>query len=141
MKGFLFKLVVLGFIILVATNYMGYQQSGIVPARDWLVKVQSVVAPAVRNTVNKLTNAESSATNDTVKVSKWTDAKGIVHYENRPVDGAQTLEVDPDTNVLPPMPIVELPKSGEAKPAAKTTDQETHATQEAKRAYMDALTQ
>jgi Zn-dependent membrane protease YugP len=74
---------------------------------------------------------------ETVKVSKWTDANGVVHYENRLVEGAKTIEVDPNKNVLPPAPVVKLPETKTAKP--KTANEEVEALQKAKDAYVESI--
>ena len=36
-----------------------------------------------------------------VQIYKWTDAKGVVHYDSKPSKGASTLSIDPNANVLP----------------------------------------
>jgi hypothetical protein len=127
----IFRVVILGFVLLTVMNYVSYQQTAHIPARDWLASAESWF--------NKLIHKNSSSETATVKVSKWTDAKGVVHYENRPVDGAKTIEVDANTNVLPPAPLVKLPKVKEEKP--KTMNDELRDIQEAKKAHFDALTQ
>ena len=131
-----FKLVVLGVVALVVANYVFYQKTGEFlardwPAREWMASAKSELIKIVDN------NAASEA--GTVKISKWTDANGVVHYENRPVEGAKTIDVDPNANVLPPMPSVKLPKNTDVKP--KAMDEELSSIQEAKRAHFDALTQ
>lgn len=128
MKGFLLMLVTLGCIIFAVTNYLGYQKTGTLPAREWWAHAQSAVK-----------NVNGEAAPATVKISKWTDAKGVVHYDNRPVEGAKTIEVDPNKNVLPPAPIVELPASESAKSKPKTINEEVRALQEAKDAQMEAI--
>lgn len=136
MKGFLFMVVFLGAAILAVTNYLGYQKTGSLPIQQWLTHIQSSIIPTLKNSVKSVTGDEAPST---VKISKWTDAKGVVHYENRPVEGAKTLEVDPNKNVLPPAPIVELPASKDAKSKPKTMNEEVRALQEAKDAQMEAI--
>lgn len=139
MKGVVVKLIFLGVMALVVINCLEYQKSGVIPAHTWFVKIQSLVIPAMKNTANKLGAEQSSESNNRVKVSKWTDAKGVVHYENRPVEGAQTFEVDPDENFLPQSPVTGLPKSVESK--TKTAEEEFRSIQEAKKAHFEALIQ
>ena len=132
---FIGKLVVLSLVVLVVANYVAYQNSGSFlvsdwPAREWVASAKSEF--------NKVVDKDAVPDAKTIKISKWTDANGVVHYENRPVDGAKTIEVDPDANVLAPMPSVKLPK---AKEEPKTTNDELRDIQEAKRAHFDALTQ
>jgi len=126
-----FKLVVLVFAVLFVTNYIAYQKTGNIPAHEWLA--------STKRTLNKFLNANPSSESNTVKVSKWIDAKGVVHYENRLVDGAKIIEVDPNTNVLPPIPRVNLPENTDVKP--KTMNEELGDIQEAKKAHFEALTQ
>lgn len=125
----IFKLVILGFVLLIVMSYVYYQQTAHIPTRDWLVSAET--------RLNKLIHKDSSAESTTVKVSKWTDAKGVVHYENRPVDGAKTIEVDPNTNVLPPAPVVKLPETKAEKP--KTMNEEVQALQKAKDVYTESV--
>lgn len=126
-----FKFVALIFAVLVVTNYIVYQQSGNIPAREWLA--------SAKRTLNKIISDNSSSEPTTVTVSKWTDAKGVVHYENRPVDGAKTIDVNTSVNVLPPISTVKLPDNIDVKP--KTMNEELRDIQEAKKAHFDALTQ
>lgn len=127
----IFRTVILGFVLLTVMNYVSYQQTARIPARDWLASAESWFS--------KLMHKDSSSETTRVKISKWTDAKGVVHYENRPVDGAKTIEVDVNNNVLPPAPVVKLPEVKQEKP--KTMNDELRDIQEAKRAHFDALTQ
>jgi hypothetical protein len=126
-----FKLVAVVFAILLVINYVTYQKSGNIPAWEWLA--------SAKKTFNKIINDNASSEPDTVKVSTWIDAKGVVHYENRLIDGAKTIDVDPNVNVLPPMPTVKLPESSDVK--SKTKNEELLDIQEAKKAHFDALTQ
>lgn len=124
-----FRFVVLGIVAAVAFNYFIYQKNGNIPAHEWLASAQHVLS--------RLANKEVASETETVKVSKWTDANGVVHYENRPVEGAKTIEVDPNKNVLPPAPVVKLPETKTAKP--KTANEEVEALQKAKDAYVESI--
>jgi len=125
------RVAVLVVVIFVAMNYFGYQQSVQIPWQSW-------VASFKQKTNDLIPENESLNAKNTVKISKWTDDKGVVHYENRPVEGAKTLEVNPDDNVLPSTPIVNLAESeAEAKP--KTMNQEMEALREAKQRQMEAI--
>jgi hypothetical protein len=125
------RVLVLAVVVLVALNYFGYQQSLQIPWQSWIASFK-------HKANDLLPESESPEAKNTVKISKWTDDKGVVHYENRPVAGAQTLEVDPDKNVLPPAPIVKLPES-EAESKSKTLNEEMEVLREAKRRQMDAI--
>lgn len=128
MKGFLLILVALSCIVFAVTNYLGYQKTGTLPAREWLAHAESAVK-----------NIKGETAPTTVKISKWTDAKGVVHYDNRPVDGAKTIEVDPNKNVLPPAPIVEIPASENSKSKPKTMNEEMEKLRKAKQAQMESV--
>jgi hypothetical protein len=134
MKGFLFILVFLGGAVVCAINYLEYKKTGSIPIQQWFAHIQSSAIPSLKNSVKSATGDSSPAT---VKISKWTDANGVVHYENRPVDGAKTIEVEPNKNILPPAPVVELPETAKSKP--KTMNEEVRALQEAKDARMEAI--
>lgn len=125
------RVLVLVVVVLVALNYFGYQQPLQVPWQSWVA--------SFKNKVNDLIpESNSPEAKNTVKISKWTDDKGVVHYENRPVAGAKILEVDPDSNVLPPAPIIKLPES-EAESKPKTMNEEMEVLREAKKRQMDAV--
>ena len=126
------RLVILGLVVVGGFNYLSYQKTGVIPAQAWVENAQKAF------TKLHAQNATSDEAR-TVKISKWTDTKGVVHYENRPVEGAKTLEVDPDKNVLPPTPIVELPESDVSKSKPKTMDEEMQELRDAKHAKMEAI--
>jgi hypothetical protein len=132
MKGFLFGVLVLVCAVFAGANYLGYKNTGTLPVNEWIAQAKS----ALKNSVNWATGEEAS-TKATVKISKWTDAKGVIHYENRPVNGADTIEVDPNDNVLSLAPVAEASSSEEAKP--KTINEEMEALRAAKQAQMEAI--
>jgi hypothetical protein len=123
------RVAVLVVVIFVAMNYFGYQQSFQFPWQSWLASFKT----ATRDLVPK---NESAQSRNTVKVSKWIDENGVVHYENRPVDGAKTIEVDPDNNILPSTPVVKLPEA-DSKP--KTMNEEMEELRQAKQRQMEAI--
>jgi hypothetical protein len=118
-------------VVLVALNYFGYQQYFQIPWQSWIASFK-------QKANDLIPESDSPEAKNTVKISKWTDDKGVVHYENRPVAGAKVLEVDPDSNVLPPAPIIKLPES-EAESKPKTLNEEMEVLREAKRRQMDAI--
>ncbi len=116
--------VVLLVIVVAIAVYSGVLK---LPAGEWIA-----------NTPQKLRSLVSNSSSaDKVTVSKWVDAKGVTHYENRPVEGAKTLEVNPNQNVLPPAPAVELPQEKSVKP--KTMNEEVQELQKAKDAYYESV--
>jgi hypothetical protein len=122
------RVAVLVVVIFVAMNYLGYQSVHI-PWQSWLANLKTKTSDLVPKT-------ESSQSGNTIKVSKWTDENGVVHYENRPVDGAKTIEVNPDDNVLPSAPVAKLPEA-ESKP--KTMNEEMEELRQAKQRQMEAI--
>jgi hypothetical protein len=123
------RIVILGVIIFVAMGYFGYLQPANIPWKTWVANLKSSTGDLVPKT-------ESSQPKNTVKVSKWTDEHGVVHYENRPVEGAKTLEVDPDNNIMPTTPVA---KSPEAESTPKTMNEEMQELREAKQRQMEAI--
>ena len=123
------RVAVLVVVVFVAMNYFGYQQSFQIPWQSWLASFKTT-------TDNLVPKNELSQPDNMVKVSKWTDENGVVHYENRPVDGAKTIEVDPDSNILPSAPVAKLPEA-ESKP--KTMNEEMEELRQAKQRQMEAI--
>lgn len=138
MKGFLFIVLILGCSIFAVANYLGYQKTGILPVKEWILHAKNSLLPSLKDSVAQITGKEASPKN-TVKISKWTDANGVVHYENRAVNGANTIEVNPNDNVLTMEPLAEASTGENAKPKAKTMEEEVRELQEAKQAQMDAV--
>lgn len=124
---FVFKFAILGVVLLIITHYV-FPQS---PVNNF---VNNGFADAEK-VFNHLFKKDTPA--DRVKVSTWTDAKGVVHYENRSVGGAKTIEVDPNVNVLPSAPAAKLPDVKDEKP--KTMNEELRDIQEAKKAHIEAI--
>ena len=126
--GNIIRIIALVVAVLAVVNYMSYTQSGKIPAKEWLSSITKHLGQLGGS--HKLTEGK-------VKVSTWVDAKGVTHYENRPVEGARTLEVDPNINVLPPAPVVELPEAKAERP--KTMNEEVQELQNAKDAYYESV--
>jgi hypothetical protein len=89
-------------------NYMIYLNTGRMPARefydsadgDWRAKLSQWWSPEdllqeaelkLKSATDKYTEREQPAS---VKVYKWTDAQGRVHFGDRPSTGAEQLEVN-----------------------------------------------
>ena len=123
------RVAVLVVVIFVALNYFGFQSSLNVPWKNWLASFKT-------HTDKIIPKSESSEPQNKVKISKWTDEKGVVHYENRPVNGAKTIEVNPDDNIMPSTPAAKLPEA-ESKP--KTMNEEMQELREAKQRQMEAI--
>ena len=121
-------------VAVAAGNYLVYSRTGQLPVKNWLANWQN---GDISRQIKKVVS-EPAGPAQTVSVYKWTDANGVVHYENRPVKGATLVKVSTDINVLPPPEKVDLPQA-ESKP--ETADEQVRKLQEAKRAYMDSLTQ
>lgn len=125
---FVFRFAILGVVLLIVAHYVSPQLPDN-PLINWLASAEKTATTII----NKNTSSDVSP----VKVSKWTDAKGVIHYENRPVDGAKTMEVDPNVNVLPSAPAVKLPDAKDEKP--KSMNEEVQALQNAKDAYTESI--
>lgn len=122
----------LGVLVVLVVSVFGavsYSQPGIIPVSGWVENVSS--------TFKRLVVSHASSSAESVKVSKWVDAKGVTHYENRAVEGAEALMVDPNRNVLPPAPIVNLPETKSEQP--KTMNDEVRELQKAKDAYYESI--
>ena len=114
MKGLLFKCVVAIFLAAGIANYLIYLKTGNMPLVDWKNKIAGLdvsnrlksfspkdVLPDAKQSIEKLMpDSLSSSSEAPVKIYKWKDNKGVVHYENRPVDGAQEMLVDVNSNIL-----------------------------------------
>jgi hypothetical protein len=142
-------LVVLVLLAVAAINGAVYFKYGKVPFHDWMQSAQQdglIVAttgliPVYKDLFDRTINSKSQATSKSVKVYKWKDENGVIHYDNRAVAGSEAMDIDPNVNFMPPAATVTLPDSEEAKPKAKTMEEETQAILDKKRAYMESLTQ
>lgn len=122
------RLVLRGVVLLVITVAIAFYSGALkLPLEEWIANASEKLRSLVSN----------SSPADKVTVSKWVDAKGVTHYENRPVEGAKTLEVDPNQNALPPAPVIKLPEEKSAKP--KTMNEEVQELQKAKDAYYESV--
>ena len=110
-------------------NYMIYLNTGRMPARDlyysaqgdWRATLSQWWSPegllqeaelTLKNVANKYTEPERPAS---VKVFKWTDTQGQVHFGDKPSAGAEQLEVDMRDAISAPEPVVS-PSSAQSKP-------------------------
>ena len=55
-----------------------------------------------------------------VQIYKWTDAKGVVHYDNQPVKGAAEISINPNANVVP------MEKAADVAPAEQAPGNEAN---------------
>lgn len=137
----LFKLAVLAGVLGIGGVFL-YTKSGGIP-EGWranplvhsvLAKAESIAPAEVKQLV--ASSVHHDLDTDKLKIYKWKDAKGVVHYDNHPVDGAEVLAINPDANVLPAL---EVPEDTPAK--SSTLNEDLRALQEAKKAHFEALTQ
>ncbi|MES2824250.1 MAG: DUF4124 domain-containing protein [Pseudomonadota bacterium] len=92
-----------------------FYKTGNVPVQEWSEQLQR---DGVMGTFKKISAGQFVAqakeivkdvTGDSiitspatpVQIYKWTDANGVVHYDNQPVKGATTLSINPNENVVP----------------------------------------
>jgi hypothetical protein len=139
-------------VILVLGMFCGfiYYKTGNIPVRDWS---EQLASDGVMGTLKKISSGQfvaqakkmanevtaeivAAPTAASVQIYKWTDAKGVVHYDNQPVKGAQELSINPNANVMPmdaapDIGINEKPPVDEAKQAAENV-QKMRAAMEAR---------
>jgi hypothetical protein len=117
--GAIFKIFAL--LLLLAGAFVGwcYYSTGHLPIAQWRAYTARI-APAlnaenlpissdasgkltagVKQLLDKVSDAPAEMTSSQVKVYKWKDAKGVVHFDNHPVAGAQEINVDTKTNTIP----------------------------------------
>lgn len=118
-----------------------YYQSGINPWHDGR---EQLTQDGLKGTLNKISSAQivvrtkqfineivgngfTAPAAKTVQVYKWTDAKGVVHYDNQPVKGAKIVDIDPDNNVLsmtkaPDVGTTDKPRKDEATQATENVE-------------------
>lgn len=132
-----------------AINGAVYFKYGKAPFHDWIQSAQQdgffaatkELIPVYKDLFDRTVNGKSHAASKSVKIYKWKDNNGVIHYDNRAVAGSEAIDIDPNVNFMPPAATVALPGSEEAKPKAKTMEEETQAILDKKRAYMESLTQ
>ena len=92
-----------------------YYKTGNIPVHDWSEQLQhdGFVGTLKKISSGKFVAQAKKMANDVtgsnfatpsaapVQIYKWTDANGVVHYDNQPVKGAAQISVHPDANVLP----------------------------------------
>ena len=105
-----------------------YYKTGNIPMRDWSEQLRSdgfmgtfkkISAGEFVAKAKKIANdvtGDSLVTSRTapVQIYKWTDAKGVVHYDNQPVKGATELSINPNANVVPMEKAAEIVPSEQA---------------------------
>lgn len=125
MKRLLFKALTVVLLVFFVANYLIYLKTGQMPLRDmrermgddWLVDLRESFAPdqlaadakqAMKSVADKVSEPEPAAP---IKVYKWTDANGQVHFGDKPVaSSAEQIEVDMRNAISAPeesAPIVE----------------------------------
>ena len=114
MKGLILKCIVATFLAIGIANYLIYLKTGNMPIIEWKNKFSQMhfaselkkfstknVLPDAKQSIEKLMPESMSSTSEApVKIYKWKDNKGVIHYENRPVNGAHEMSVDVNSNIL-----------------------------------------
>lgn len=110
-----------------------FYKTGSVPVQEWSEQLQR---DGVAGTFKKISAGQFVAqtkqivkdvTGDSIVISpatpvqiyKWTDANGVVHYDNQPVKGATELSINPNANVVP------MEKAADVAPAEQAPSDET----------------
>ncbi|WP_323816217.1 DUF4124 domain-containing protein [Cellvibrio sp. NN19] len=109
MKRLLFKSIVVVLFVFFVGNYLIYLKTGHMPLRDmkermgsdWWVDVRELLSPnqlaedakgVVKQVTDQMSEPEAP---QPVKVYKWTDANGQVHFSDKPVaNGAKQMNVE-----------------------------------------------
>ena len=151
MRRLIFKSLVVVSLVFFAGNYMIYLKTGHFPlsdmrermGSDWLTDLRELFSPdqlgadakqAMKGITDQYSTAEPAAP---IKVYKWTDANGQVHFGDKPVaTGAQQVEVKlrnaisaPEqthnhiVETVPPKPTTEASVLDKARAAAETMKQ------------------
>lgn len=127
-------LVVLGVVVGIA-NYVIYLQTGRMPVQEWVKNISLNPGDMASEAKNLGKNViDQVKPSEPLKVYKWTDENGVVHYGERPAnEAAQEVSIDTDHNVVSgPAPGV---------PAGETTDpvQDQQAPLEKAKAAAEAM--
>lgn len=111
MKNLLFVVL----MSIAAYNGFAYYKTGSLPLRIWGEQVAhngllatlknfsfSRFFDQTKRSVEEVTGVDVPAPPpEKIQIYKWTDAQGVVHYDNKPVQGAATISINPNKNVLP----------------------------------------
>ena len=147
----LVKLFVAVLLVLGIFNYLSYSKTGNIPLLEWSKKfTQDGAANFTQQVAEKLVVDAKKMTSEMlgdkikstapVQIYKWTDAKGIVHYDNKPVKGATELTIDVNANMLSMEKPVDVSDPQAKKSEPQSDDEQARTIREAMRARMDALT-
>lgn len=145
MKNLLFVVL----LSLAVFNGFSYYKTGKIPVRDWGEQVArdglvttlksfsfSKTVNKAKQHINEVTDAEASAPGpQKIQIYKWTDAQGVVHYDNKLVPGAAAITIDPNVNVLP---MEDAPEIAPAEKPAVNQQQEMQENMEKIRRGMEA---
>lgn len=94
------------------------------------------VISGAKQLVEKVADAPAAATDSTVKMYKWKDAQGVVHFGNRPETGAQEIIVDTNINTIPSTTGA---SENSSKPKEKTMNDEVNEMRAAKQRYDEQM--
>lgn len=145
MKNLLF-LVLLSIAVF---NGFAFYKTGNLPLRTWGEQVASDGLEAslkhfslkdmfnkTKQDISEITGTEAPASGpQKLQISKWTDAQGVVHYDNKPVPGAATISINPNANVLP---MEDAPAAAPAEKPEGNLNQEVQENRERMRREMEA---
>lgn len=105
------------FVVAGICNYLIYLQTGRMPLREWMNSMQQMdgswfkgavqsvspdqLAAKARQLSDQVGDKLDSSAGAAVKVYKWTDAEGVVHYgQQAGVAEAEELSVNPNQSVM-----------------------------------------
>lgn len=137
MKRILFKMLVVTGLMVGIANYVIYLQTGRMPVQEWVKNLKTLdmnpshwvgdVKKMGEGVIDQVTPSKP------VTVYKWTDADGVIHYGERPVDdNAEAMKIDTNRNLMSAPVVTDSPD-----PAASEQDQQ--APIEAARAAAESM--
>ncbi|ACE83003.1 hypothetical protein CJA_1024 [Cellvibrio japonicus Ueda107] len=128
-------------------NYVVYLQTGYVPLRDLIDRgLPSLGVPdGLKQELGKLVQDARRMGADVgsekpiaVKVYKWTDAKGVVHYGEQPAGtNAEEVIINPNRNLLPAEPEPGSSAAAAGGPDAQTPIEKARAAAELMKARIE----
>ena len=151
--GFVIRFIAVLVLLLSAFIGWSYYSKGGLPTEQWRSSLARI-APALNAEKLSIDNASSekllsgakqlidkavdapAITDSHVKMYKWKDAKGVVHFGNRPEAGAQEIIVDTNVNTIPSTTGA---AENSSKPKEKAMNDEVNEVRAAKQKYDEQM--
>jgi hypothetical protein len=154
-KGLIVKSLVVVVLALGASNYLIYLKTGRFPAAEWRKtwSTQGLVdwyealsfqdwGAKSRRLGDQWLDSGAGTKAAPVKVYKWTDAQGQVHYDQQAHSGAEVLEIHPDdSRMSAPSPVPAQPNPAPLQTNTAPASGDDASVLEKARAAADAMNQ